>query len=49
MGWVSMSERDFQRVEVLGEVLRGNRDVVSAASTLGLSERQVWRLLERRA
>jgi transposase len=47
MGWVSMSERDLQRVEVLGEVLRGNRDVVSAASTLGLSERQVWRLLAR--
>jgi hypothetical protein len=47
MGWVSMSERDLQRVEVLGEVLRGDRDVASAASVLSLSERQVWRLLGR--
>ncbi|WP_409017950.1 ISNCY family transposase [Azospirillum sp. BE72] len=47
MGWITMSERDLQRVEVLGEVLSGRRGVGSAASVLGLSERQVWRLLAR--
>lgn len=47
MGWVSMSGRDLQRVEVLGEVLSGHRDIASAASVLALSERQVWRLLAR--
>jgi len=26
MGWFSMSGRDLQRVEVLGEVLSGHRD-----------------------
>ena len=47
MGWITMSERDLQRVEVLGEVLSGRRGIGSAASVLALSERQVWRLLAR--
>lgn len=47
MGWITMSERDLQRVEVLGDVLSGRRGGGSAASVLGLSERQVWRLLAR--
>ncbi len=47
MGWITMSERDLQRVEVLGDVPSGRRGVGSAASVLGLSERQVWRLLAR--
>lgn len=47
MGWVAMSERDLQRVEVLTEVLGGRRTAVSAASVLEVSERQVWRLLRR--
>ncbi|ALG74237.1 transposase [Azospirillum thiophilum] len=47
MGWVSMSERELQRVEVLGEIVNGQRSVASASSCLGLSERQVWRLLAR--
>lgn len=47
MGWVSMSERELQRVEVLGEIVNGRRSVASASSCLGLSERQVWRLLAR--
>ncbi len=47
MGWVAMSERDLQRVEVLTEVLGGRRTAASAASVLELSERQVWRLLRR--
>ena len=47
MGWITMSERELQRVEVLGDVMSGRRGVGSAASVLGLSERQVWRLLAR--
>jgi len=42
-----MSERDLQRIEVLGEVLAGRRTVVSAATVLDLSTRQVGRLLLR--
>lgn len=47
MGWVVMSERDVRRVEVLGEVVGGRLTVGSAAAVLGLSERQVWRLVGR--
>ncbi|NYZ15545.1 helix-turn-helix domain-containing protein [Azospirillum sp. RWY-5-1] len=47
MGWVVMSERDVRRVEVLAEVAGGRLTVGSAASVLGLSERQVWRLVRR--
>lgn len=46
MGWVTMSERELQRVEVLSAVLAGKRTVVSAATVLALSERQVFRLLK---
>jgi len=42
-----MSERDLQRIEVLGEVLRGQRTITSAATVLALSARQVHRLLRR--
>ena len=42
-----MSERDLQRTEVLGEVLRGQRTITSAATVLALSARQVHRLLRR--
>ena len=47
MGWVTMSERDLRRVEVLGEVSSGRRTVASAAAVLALSARQVHRLLGR--
>ena len=47
MGWVTMSERDLQRIQVLGEVLRGQRTITSAATVLALSARQVHRLLRR--
>ncbi|ASG20672.1 ISNCY family transposase [Nitrospirillum viridazoti] len=47
MGWVVMSERDVRRVEVLSDVVGGRLTVSSAAAVLGLSERQVWRLLGR--
>lgn len=45
MGWVTMSERELQRVEVLAEVLNGRRTMASAAVVLGLSVRQSYRLL----
>ncbi len=47
MGWVMMSERDLQRIEVLTEVLAERRTVASAATVLDLSVRQVGRLLLR--
>jgi hypothetical protein len=47
VGWVTMSERDLQRVEVLTEVAHGRRTVASAARVLALSARQVHRLLLR--
>ena len=47
MGWVTMSERDLQRIEVLTEVLAGRRTTESAAGVLGVSVRQVQRLLAR--
>ena len=42
-----MSERELQRVEVLSGVIAGRRTVVAAAAVLGLSRRQVHRLLTR--
>jgi hypothetical protein len=45
MGWISMSERDLQRIEVLSEVLAGRRTVAAAASVLEVSEWQASRLL----
>ncbi|MEA1676391.1 helix-turn-helix domain-containing protein [Nitrospirillum sp. BR 11163] len=47
MGWVVMSDREVRRVEVLGDVVGGRLTASSAAAVLGLSERQVWRLLKR--
>ncbi len=46
MGWVTMSERDLQRVEVLSEVMSGRLTVASAAAVLALSIRQAYRLLK---
>jgi quercetin dioxygenase-like cupin family protein len=43
--WVLMSERELQRFEVLSGVVAGRMSVVSAAAVLGLSRRQVHRLL----
>ena len=45
MGWLTMSERDLKRIEVLTEVMSGRRTVVSAAAVLAISERQTFRLL----
>jgi len=42
-----MSTRDLKRIEVLSEVLVGRHTVTEAASLLGLSERQMYRLLAK--
>src|ERR1700710_294851 len=47
MGWISMSERDLRRIEVLSEVRTGRRTVAAAAAVLAVSERQAYRLLAR--
>ncbi|MDH6232174.1 transposase [Mesorhizobium soli] len=47
MGLIAMSERDLQRIEVLSRVVDDRMTIVSAAHVLGLSTRQVRRLLER--
>lgn len=44
MGWISMSEHDLRRIEVLSEVRSGRR-TVAAAAVLAVSERQAFRLL----
>lgn len=41
-----MSERELNRIEVLNQVTRGAMTVVTAAAVLGLSRRQVHRLLK---
>ena len=47
MGWVMMSERELNRVEVLSQVIDRRRTASEAAAVLGLSQRQVQRLLAR--
>ena len=47
MAWTRLSEREVRRVEVLNEVQSGRRTVAAAASVLGISERQAYRLLAR--
>jgi hypothetical protein len=47
MGWVTRSERDLQRIEVLTDVLAGRQTVAAAATVLALSERQMQRLLRK--
>jgi|GEM_PF-5908337 len=41
MGWISMSERDLQRIEVLTDILSGKRTLAAAGAVLALSERQM--------
>ena len=47
MGWVTMSERDVQRIGVLSEVIAERQTVASAAGVLAVSVRHVHRLLQR--
>ena len=45
VGWVLMSERELNRIEVLSQITQGRMTAVTAANVLGLSRRQVHRLL----
>jgi hypothetical protein len=47
MGWVLMSERELNRVEVLSQVDDGLLTVDNAAGMLDLTRRQISRLLKR--
>jgi transposase len=47
MGWVMMSERELNRVEVLAQVDDGLLSVDSAANLLDLTRRQIFRLFKR--
>ena len=47
MGWVTMSERELNRVEVLAQVDDARLSVDNAANMLDLTRRQVFRLLKR--
>lgn len=47
MGWVIMSERELNRVELLAQVDDGRLTVDNAANLLDLTRRQVFRLLKR--
>jgi transposase len=47
LGWVMMNERDLRRIEVLTEVLSGQRTIASAAVLLSVSGRQINRLLRK--
>jgi transposase len=47
MGWVMMSERELNRVEVLAQVDDGRLSVDNAANMMDLTRRQVFRLLKR--
>ncbi len=45
VGWIAMSERELNLIEVLSQVTQGRMTTVAAATVLGLSRRQVQRLL----
>ena len=47
MGWVVMSERELRRIEVLAQVDDGRLGVDAGSGLLGLSRRQLFRLLAR--
>lgn len=47
MGWIMMSERELNRVEVLAQINDGQLNVTDGAILLGLSRRQLFRLLKR--
>ena len=46
MGLVIMSERELNHIEVLSQIVDRRMTVISAANVLGLSRRQVHRLLK---
>lgn len=47
MVWVTMSERELNRVEIISQVAEAQLDVTQAADLLCMSRRQVFRLLKR--
>ncbi|WP_422071098.1 ISNCY family transposase [Tranquillimonas rosea] len=47
MGWLAMSEGELHRIEVLAQIDDGRIDVQSGANVLGVTKRQVFRLLKR--
>ena len=47
MGWVMMSERELNRIEVLAQVEDGRLAIENAANMLDLTRRQIFRLLKR--
>lgn len=44
--WVTMSERELQRIDVLSQVMDGRLSVDAAAHVLAISRRQIFRLLK---
>ena len=46
MGWVVMSERELNRIEVLAQIDDGKLGVQAGANVLGVTRRQVFRLLK---
>lgn len=46
MGLILMSERELNRIEVLGKTIEGRMTVENAANLLALSKRQVYRLIK---
>ena len=47
MGWVMMSERELNRIEMLAQVDDGRLSVQNGANLLGITKRQMFRLLKR--
>jgi hypothetical protein len=47
MGWIMMSERELNRIEVLSQVNDGRLGVMDGALLLRISKRQIFRLLVR--
>ena len=47
MGWVVMSERELNRVDVLAQVDDARLSIDTAANMVDLTRRQIFRLLER--
>lgn len=47
MGWVMISERELNRIEVLAHVDDGRLSVQSGANMLDVTKRQMFRLLKR--
>tara|TARA_R110002110_G_scaffold19648_1_gene80911 strand:+ start:1120 stop:2499 length:1380 start_codon:yes stop_codon:yes gene_type:complete len=47
MGWVMMSERELNRIEVLAQIDDGRLSVQNGANMLDITKRQMFRLLKR--